>query len=79
MGRPEGGCSFNSEVGLTNLYRPARYAGNFVTQDRIDGPVHERPDVYVERSPLYHADELQTPLPVHVADSDRDVNSEEVG
>ena len=69
-------------VPVTNLvfrmaYKGPRYASNFVRQDRIDGPVHERRDVYVERSPLYHVDKLQTPLLVHVADNDQDVNFEE--
>lgn len=69
-------------VPVTNLvfrlaYKGPRYARNFTTQDRIDGPVHEKRDIYVERSPLYHVAELQTPLLVHVADNDRDVNFEE--
>ena len=67
---------------VTNLvfrlsYKGPRYARNFVTQERIDGAVHERREIYVERSPLYHVDELQTPLLVHIADNDRDVNFEE--
>lgn len=69
-------------VPVTNLvfrlaYKGPRYARNFVTQDRIDGPVHEKRDVYVDRSPLYHVDKLETPLLVHIADNDRDVNYEE--
>ncbi len=69
-------------VPVTNLvfrlaYKGPSYALNFVTQDRIDGPVHERRDVYVERSPLYHVEKLQTPLLVHIADNDQDVNFEE--
>ena len=69
-------------VPVTNLvfrlaYKGPRYARNFVTQERIDGPVHERRDIYVDRSPLYQVDKLQTPLLVHVADNDRDVNFEE--
>ena len=69
-------------VPVTNLvfrlsYKGPGYARHFVTQPRIGGPVHERRDVYVERSPLYHVDKLETPLLVHVADNDRDVNFEE--
>ena len=69
-------------VPVTNLvfrlsYKGPRYALTFIGQPRIDGPVHERRDVYVDRSPVYHVDELQTPLLVHVADNDRDVNFEE--
>ena len=69
-------------VPVTNLvfrlsYKGPRYARHFVAQPGIDGPVHERRDVYVDRSPLYHVDKLRTPLLVHVADNDRDVNFEE--
>ena len=58
-------------------YKGPRYARHFVAQPGIDGPVHERREIYVDRSPLYHVDKLQTPLLVHVADNDRDVNFEE--
>ena len=58
-------------------YKGPRYARTFADQPRIGGPVHERRDIYVERSPLYHVDKLQTPLLVHVADNDQDVNFEE--
>ena len=66
-------------VPVTNLvfrlsYKGPRYARHFISQPRIGGPVHARRDVYVERSPLYHVDRLRTPLLVHVADNDRDVN-----
>ncbi|MCE2540459.1 MAG: S9 family peptidase [Acidobacteria bacterium] len=69
-------------VPVTNLvfrlsYKGPRYARHFVAQERIGGPVHERRSVYVDRSPLYHVDKLRTPLLVHVADNDRDVNFEE--
>ena len=69
-------------VPVTNLvfrlsYKGPRYAQNFVTQERINGSVHERREVYVERSPVYHVDKLETPLLVHIADNDRDVNFEE--
>ena len=69
-------------VRVTNLvfrlsYKGPTYAKNFVAQQRIDGPVHERRDVYIERSPLYHVDRLQIPLLAHIADNDHDVNFEE--
>jgi dipeptidyl aminopeptidase/acylaminoacyl peptidase len=69
-------------VPVTNLvfrlsYKGPEYARTFVEQPRIDGPVHERRETYVERSPLYHVDKLHTPLLVHVADNDQDVNFEE--
>ena len=58
-------------------YKGPNYARHFVAQERSDGPVHERRDVYVDRSPVYHVDKLATPLLVHMADNDRDVNFEE--
>ena len=66
-------------VPVTNLvfrlsYKGPRYARHFIKQPRIGGPVYARRNVYVERSPLYHVDRLRTPLLVHVADNDRDVN-----
>ena len=66
-------------VPVTNLvfrlsYKGPRYARHFIRQPRIGGPVYARRDVYVERSPLYHVERLRTPLLVHVADNDRDVN-----
>lgn len=69
-------------VPVTNLvfrmaYKGPRYAAQFASQSRISGSVHERREVYVERSPLFQIDKLQTPLLVHVADNDQDVNFEE--
>lgn len=69
-------------VPVTNLvfrlsFKGPRYADRFINQKRIDGPVHEKRDIYIERSPLYHIDKLQTPLLVHVASNDQDVDFEE--
>ena len=69
-------------VPVTNLvfrlsYKGPRYARHFSKQKRINGAVHERRTTYIERSPLYHVEKLQTPLLVHIADNDRDVNFEE--
>ena len=66
-------------VPVTNLvfrlsFKGPRYAERFVRQKRIGGEVHERRRLYIERSPLYQIDRLQTPLLVHVADNDRDVD-----
>lgn len=44
---------------------------------RFGGPPWRRPDVYRERSPLFHVDRLQDPLLVHMADNDVDVTIEE--
>jgi dipeptidyl aminopeptidase/acylaminoacyl peptidase len=66
-------------VPVTNLvfrlsYKGPRYQRQFATQSRIQGLPFEKPDVYIERSPLYHVDKLQVPLLVHVATNDTDVN-----
>ena len=58
-------------------YKGPRYERLFVAQERIGGRVHERRNVYVERSPVFQVERLETPLLVHVADNDRDVNFEE--
>ncbi len=58
-------------------YKGPRYERLFTTQERIGGPVHERRDTYVERSPVFQVENLETPLLVHIADNDRDVNFEE--
>jgi dipeptidyl aminopeptidase/acylaminoacyl peptidase len=46
-------------------------------QNRFGGPPWERPDVYRDRSPLFHVDRLRIPLLVHVAENDEDVNIDE--
>ena len=46
-------------------------------QNRFGGSPSDRPDVYRYRSPLFHVDELRTPLLVHVADNDEDVTFDE--
>jgi dipeptidyl aminopeptidase/acylaminoacyl peptidase len=66
-------------VPVTNLvfrlsFKGPRYQHSFSTQERIQGLPFEKPDLYVERSPLYHVDKLRVPLLVHVATNDTDVN-----
>ncbi len=68
-------------VPVTNLtfrlsYKGPRYASNYVSQPRIGGLPHEpgAREVYIERSPVYSVDKLETPLIVHVAENDNDVN-----
>jgi len=46
-------------------------------QNRFGGSPSERPEVYKERSPLFHVDRLQIPLLVHVAENDEDVTIDE--
>ncbi len=66
-------------VPVTNLvfrlsYKGPSYQHGFATQARIQGLPFEKPDLYIERSPLYHVDKLRIPLLVHVATNDTDVN-----
>ncbi|MGH7502863.1 MAG: alpha/beta hydrolase family protein [Longimicrobiales bacterium] len=69
-------------VPVTNLifrlsYKGPGYQRNFATQNRILGLPFEKRDIYIERSPYYQVDNLETPLLVHVATNDTDVNFEE--
>jgi dienelactone hydrolase len=66
-------------VPVTNLvfrlgYKGPNYAFDFVTEKRIGGLPYEKPDIYIERSPLYHVDKIKVPVMVHVATNDTDVN-----
>jgi dienelactone hydrolase len=66
-------------VPVTNLvfrlsFKGPRYQHGFSTQSRIRGLPFEKPELYIERSPLYHVDKLKVPLLVHVATNDTDVN-----
>jgi dipeptidyl aminopeptidase/acylaminoacyl peptidase len=64
---------------VTNLifrlaYKGPAYQALFTSQQRIAALPHERPDIYIERSPIYHVDGLDVPLMVHVATNDTDVD-----
>ncbi|NUR53809.1 MAG: S9 family peptidase [Acidobacteria bacterium] len=66
-------------VPVTNLvfrlsYKGPSYQRGFATQKRIQGLPFEKPDLYIQRSPLYSVDSLQVPLLVHAATNDTDVN-----
>ena len=66
-------------VPVTNLvfrlsYKGPGYQHSFATQKRIQGLPFEKPDLYIQRSPLYSVDKLKTPLLVHVATNDTDVD-----
>ncbi len=68
-----------SMVPVTNLvfrlsYKGPGYQHHFSTQARIRGLPFEKRAIYIERSPLYHVDKLRTPLLVHVATNDTDVD-----
>lgn len=69
-------------VPVTNLifrlsYKGPRYQRSFATQMRIQGLPFEQRQTYVDRSPYYHVSKLASPLLVHVATNDRDVDFEE--
>jgi dipeptidyl aminopeptidase/acylaminoacyl peptidase len=71
-------------VPVTNLFQRLSWKGpsyqrGFSTQARIQGLPFEKRDTYVERSPYYQVDKLNTPLLVHVATNDEDVDFEEDG
>ena len=66
-------------VPVTNLvfrlsYKGPSYASEFSTQSRVQGLPFEKPDLYIQRSPLYGVDKLKVPVLVHVATNDTDVN-----
>ncbi len=66
-------------VPVTNLvfrlgFKGPGYARDFSTQTRVQGLPFEKPDIYIERSPLYSVDKLKVPVLVHVATNDTDVN-----
>jgi dipeptidyl aminopeptidase/acylaminoacyl peptidase len=71
-----------ANVPVTNLFFRLSYKGPgyqrfFATQERIGGLPFEEREIYKERSPYYQVENLRTPLLVHVATNDLDVNFEE--
>jgi dipeptidyl aminopeptidase/acylaminoacyl peptidase len=69
-------------VPVTNLFFRLSYKGpgyqrSFSTQSRLQGLPFEQREEYKRRSPYYHVDSLNTPILVHVATNDTDVNFEE--
>jgi len=66
-------------VPVTNLvfrlsYKGPGYQRSYATQQAIGGLPFEKPDEYIKRSPLYHVEDLNIPILVHVATNDQDVN-----
>jgi len=66
-------------VPVTNLvfrlsYKGPGYQRSYSTQPGIAGLPFEKPDEYIKRSPLYHVEDLNIPILVHVATNDEDVN-----
>lgn len=69
-------------VPVTNLvfrlgYKGPRYQRSFSTQAGLRGLPFEQREEYIKRSPYYGVDSLRTPILVHVATNDTDVNFEE--
>ncbi len=69
-------------VPVTNLFFRLSYKGpgyqrSFSTMKRVEGLPFEKREEYKARSPYYHVDSLRTPMLVHVATNDTDVNFEE--
>ncbi|MDT8342473.1 MAG: prolyl oligopeptidase family serine peptidase [Longimicrobiales bacterium] len=69
-------------VPVTNLifrlsYKGPGYQRGFSTQQRIQGLPFEQREIYKARSPYYQVENIHTPVLVHVATNDLDVNFEE--
>jgi dipeptidyl aminopeptidase/acylaminoacyl peptidase len=69
-------------VPVTNLifrlsFKGPGYQRSFSTMQRMEGLPFEKREEYIARSPYYQVDRLTTPLLVHVATNDQDVNFEE--
>ncbi len=66
-------------VPVTNLvfrlsYKGPGYQRSYATQPGIGGLPFEKREEYIDRSPLYHVENLKVPILVHVATNDRDVD-----
>jgi dipeptidyl aminopeptidase/acylaminoacyl peptidase len=66
-------------VPVTNLvfrlsYKGPGYQRSYAAESTLKALPFENPDEYIKRSPLYHVEDLQVPILVHVATNDQDVN-----
>jgi dipeptidyl aminopeptidase/acylaminoacyl peptidase len=66
-------------VPVTNLvfrlgYKGPGYQRGFATQTGLEGLPFEKKEEYINRSPLYHVENLKVPMLVHVATNDLDVD-----
>lgn len=66
-------------VPVTNLvfrlsYKGPGYQRYYATQKGIGGLPFEKREEYIQRSPVYHVENLKVPILVHVATNDRDVD-----
>jgi dipeptidyl aminopeptidase/acylaminoacyl peptidase len=68
-----------SIVPVTNLIfrlslKGPTYQRDYAPEATIRGLPFEKPEEYIKRSPLYHVEDLNIPILVHVATNDQDVN-----
>jgi dipeptidyl aminopeptidase/acylaminoacyl peptidase len=66
-------------VPVTNLvfrlsYKGPGYQRSYAAESTIKGLPFEKQEEYIKRSPLYHVEDLQVPILVHVSTNDQDVN-----
>ena len=66
-------------VPVTNLLfrlslKGPSYQRDYASEPTIRGLPYEKTDEYIKRSPLYHVEDLNIPLLVHVSTNDLDVN-----
>lgn len=66
-------------VPVTNLvfrlsYKGPSYQRDFAAEEDVLGLPFEKREEYIRRSPVFHAQNLEVPLLVHVATNDEDVN-----
>ena len=66
-------------VPVTNLvfrlsYKGPGYQRSYAAESTLKALPFEKPEEYIKRSPLYHVEDLQVPILVHVATNDQDVN-----
>lgn len=66
-------------VPVTNLvfrlsYKGPGYQREYAAQEGIQGLPFEKRDEYIQRSPVFHVENLRVPMLVHVATNDQDVD-----
>lgn len=59
-------------------YKSQEYRDLYEAEYHVAEAAHENPDAYRERSPVWHAEKLETPLRIHTTTNDEDVNVLEV-
>lgn len=59
-------------------YKSAEYEQLYAADHHVGEPAHENPEEYRQRSPVWNAEKLETPLRIHTTTNDEDVNVLEV-